>query len=68
MLAARARGLGTCWTTFHLRREEEAAQILGVPYGEVTQTALIPVGYTVGTSFRPAPREDLSSMVHWNGW
>lgn len=30
MLAARERGLGTCWTTLHLRFEEEVAQILSI--------------------------------------
>lgn len=68
MLAARNRGLGTCWTTFHLPYEEEAAEILGIPYREVTQTALIPVAYTEGTDFKPAPREPLDTMVRWNGW
>jgi nitroreductase len=68
MLAARERGLGTVWTTFHLGYEEEAAEILGIPYQEVTQTALIPVGYTKGTDFKPAPREPLETFVHWNGW
>lgn len=68
MLAARARGLGTCWTTFHLRFEQEAAEILGIPYAEVTQIALIPVAYTLGTEFKPAPREPLSAIAHWNGW
>ena len=32
MLAARARGLGTCWTTLHLYHEREAAVVLGIPY------------------------------------
>jgi nitroreductase len=68
MLAARARGLGTCWTTFHLMEEEQAAAILGIPYQEVTQIALIPVAYTVGTEFKPAPREPIDSFVHWNRW
>jgi nitroreductase len=68
MLAARSRGLGTCWTTFHLLYEREAAGILGIPYDEVTQTALIPVAYTLGTDFKPAPRESLSSIVRWDGW
>jgi nitroreductase len=68
MLAARSRGLGTCWTTFHLLYEREAASILGIPYDEVTQTALIPVAYTLGTDFKPAPRESLSSIVRWDGW
>jgi nitroreductase len=68
MLAARSRGLGTCWTSFHLFYEEEAAKILGIPYEEITQVALIPVAYTKGTDFKPAPREELRKMVHWNTW
>jgi nitroreductase len=68
MLAARSRGLGTVFTTFHLRHEREAAEILGIPYDEVMQVALIPVAYTRGTEFRPAPRRPLESMVHWDRW
>jgi nitroreductase len=68
MLAARSRGLGTCWTTFHLFAEHEAARLLGIPYDEVAQTALIPVAYTQGTDFRPAPRLPLDRMVHWERW
>jgi nitroreductase len=68
MLAARARGLGTCWTTFHLSREEEAAEILGIPYADWTQIALIPVAHTIGTEFKAGPREPLSDIVHWDTW
>ena len=68
MLAARARGLGTVWTTIHLAYEREAAEILGIPYDEVTQAALIPLAYTVGTDFKLARRDPLESMVHWDGW
>jgi nitroreductase len=68
MLAARTRGLGTCWTTFHLAYEEEAADLLGIPYEDVMQTALIPVAYTIGTDFRPARRKPLETMVHWDAW
>lgn len=68
MLAARARGLGTCWTTLHLFHEEEAARILGIPYAEVTQVALIPVAYATKTTFKPGAREPLASMVHWEAW
>jgi nitroreductase len=68
MLAARSRGLGTAWTTFHLQHEREAAEILGIPYEQVMQAALIPVAYTKGTDFRPAPRKELEAVVHWNGW
>ena len=30
-LAARERGLGTCWTTIHLAYERQAAEPLGIP-------------------------------------
>lgn len=68
MLAARVRGLGTAWTTLHLSYEKEAAEILGIPYDDVTQAALIPVAYTKGAKFRPAERKPLESVLHWNGW
>ena len=68
MLAARARGLGTVWTSRHLAYEREAAEVLGIPYEEVMQAALIPVAYTVGTDFKLARRDPLESMVHWDGW
>jgi nitroreductase len=68
MLAARSRGLGTAWTTFHLMHEREAAEILGIPYDEVTQVALIPCAYTIGTDFKPGRRKPLETMVHWDRW
>ncbi len=68
MLAARARGLGTTWTTVHLFFEQDAAEALGIPYAKFTQAALIPVAYTKGTNFSPASREALDTVVHWNQW
>ena len=68
MLAARARGLGTCWTTLHLMQERQCAEILGIPYDEVTQVALVPVAYTKGTDFKPAPRKPLDDFMHFNTW
>ena len=68
MLAARARGLGAAWTTFHLDYEEEAAEILGIPYHQVTQAALLPVAYTLGTHFKPAPRASVENVIHWDQW
>ena len=68
MLAARARGLGTCWTVFHLYHEEEAAKLLGIPYGEVMQVALIPVAHVQGTEFRPGSRQPVQTMIHWERW
>lgn len=68
MLAARARGLGTCWTTVHLSYEQEAAEALGIPFEKVSQAGLIPVAYTLGTEFKPAGRVSLDSIVHWDRW
>ena len=68
MLAARARGLGTCWTTLHLFREQEVAEILGIPYDEVMQTALSPVAYTIGTDFKPAKGRGLETALHVDTW
>lgn len=68
MLAARARGLGTIYTTLHLRYEREVAEILGIPYDEMTQAALIPVGYSIGTDFKPGRRKPLDTMLHWDHW
>ena len=68
MLAARSRGLGSSWTTVHLYYEQEAAEILGIPYEKVTQAALIPVAYTLGTDFKPASRVPLDSVLHWDRW
>lgn len=67
MLAARARGLGTTWTTLHLKYEREVAELLGVP-DDVRQGVLIPVAHTIGTDFKPGPRRDLENVVHFDKW
>jgi nitroreductase len=66
-LALRARGLGSTWTTLHLRHAAEVAELLGIPAG-VTQVSLIPVAYTKGTDFKPAKRAPVSEITHWNHW
>jgi nitroreductase len=68
MLAARARGLGTAWTSLHLAYEREAAAVLGIPYEQVMQVALIPVAHTIGTDFKPGPRSPRDQRVHWDRW
>jgi nitroreductase len=67
MLALRARGVGSAWTTLHLFHEREAAELLGIPE-TVTQTALLPVAYFKGTDFKPATRLPSVEHVHWNAW
>jgi len=68
MLAARERGLGSAWTTIHLMFEEQAAEILGIPFAEMQQCALITIGYSKGTDFKPAKRPPLDTVVHWDTW
>lgn len=68
MLAARSRGLGTCWTNFHLFFEEEAAAILGIPFADVQQVALIACAHALGGRFRPARRAPLDAFAAWESW
>lgn len=67
MLAARARGLGSAWTTLHLVKEREAAKILEIP-DDVTQAALLPVAFFRGDDFRRAARVPGSQVTHWERW
>ncbi|MEM9621961.1 MAG: nitroreductase family protein [Pseudomonadota bacterium] len=68
MLAARSRGLGTAWTTLHLMHEKEIADLLGIPYDDYMQVALIPIAYTKGTEFKPAYRPPVDTVMHINNW
>ncbi|MGA0839917.1 MAG: nitroreductase family protein, partial [Pseudomonadales bacterium] len=68
MLAARARGIGSAWTTLHLRHEQAVAELLGIPYAVFMQVALIPLGYTVGTHFKPAYRPPIETVMHVDAW
>jgi len=67
LLALRSRGLGSVWTTMHLFKEKEVAELLGIP-ATVTQAALFPVAYTIGTDFRPASRPPAESITYWDSW
>ena len=60
--------MGTCLTTMHLNLEEEAADLLDIPYNEIMQVGLIPVAYTKGTDFKLAKREPLETVMHWERW
>ena len=66
-LALHSRGLGSVFTTLHLAYEREAGEVLGIP-DTVTQAALIPVAYTLGTGFKPAARRPIETITYWNGW
>ncbi|MBS1675905.1 MAG: EthD family reductase [Actinobacteria bacterium] len=66
-LALRSRGLGSAWTTIHLYRKDEIAELLGLP-ADVTQAALLPVAHTTGGRFKPASRPPVDDVLHWNSW
>jgi len=68
ILAARSRGLGSSLTSLHLFFEQEAAELLHIPFEQVMQAGLIPVAYTLGTDFKPAARKPLESVLHWDTW
>lgn len=67
MLALRARGLGTAWTTLHLRYADEVAALLDIPDG-VVQAALLPVAWFTGDDFKPATRIPAAQRTYWDGW
>jgi len=67
MLALRARGVGSAWTTVHLKYAQEAAELLGIP-DPITQAALLPVAYYTGNDFKPAKRIPARKRTYWNGW
>jgi nitroreductase len=67
MLAARARALGTAWTTLHLQYEKEVSELLGLPE-DIHQAVLIPTAFTIGTDFKPAARQPLDEVLHLDTW
>ena len=68
MLAARARGLGTAWTTVHMFMEQAVADIVGIPFDSVQQVCLSPLAHTIGTDFKPAVRPAPDTVIHWDQW
>ena len=65
MLAARARGLGTAWTSIHLMMEKAVADIVGITFETTQQVCLTPVAYTIGTEFKPAMRPAPDTVIDW---
>jgi nitroreductase len=70
MLALRERGVGSAWTTLHLINggEQQAADLLGIPFDKYSQAGLFPIAYTLGTDFKPASRLPAQQVTHWNTW
>lgn len=65
MLAARARGLGTAWTTIHLMMEQAVADIVDIRFDTVQQVCLTPLAFTKGTDFKAAQRPDPDTVIDW---
>ena len=67
MLAMRARGIGTTWTSLLSSRSDEISELLGIPKG-VTQTGMLPAAYTKGANLKKAKRQPAREVTYWNGW
>ena len=52
----------------HPDGERDTAAALGIPHDRYTQAGMFPVGYTVGTEFKPVPTPPLDQVVHWVRW
>jgi nitroreductase len=66
LLAARALGLGTTFTTLHMTAESTVREVLGLP-DEIKIAATIPIGWPAA-NFGPVKRRPLADFVHHNGW
>ena len=66
LLAARALGLGSVFTTMHMTAEPTVREVLGVP-PEIKIAAMIPIGWP-DAKFGPVNRLPVEQFVHRNGW
>ncbi len=67
MLALRARGIGSTWTSLLSARQEDIGRILGMPENTV-QTVMLPVGYTKGAVLKRADRMPAQEVTYFNQW
>lgn len=65
-LALRERGMGSAWTTAHLWREKEVAELLDIPVEHYTQVGLFPIAHTIGHEFKKAYRKPFDEVASWN--
>ena len=66
IVAARAMGIGTAFTTFHMTIEPLLRQRLNLP-AEVIPCVMIAAGYPE-RAFTPVRRRPVDEVMHWNGW
>ncbi len=66
IVAARAMGLGTTFTTFQMSAEPVIRRVLAIP-ADVHLCVLVAVGYPA-RPFVPVRRKPVNDVLHWNGW
>ncbi len=66
-LAARAYGIGSTLTSFHVAHEAELHELLGLP-DDALSMALIPLGYPARGRWSQPKRQPLEQVVHWEQW
>ena len=69
LLAARAQGIGSCFTTFHQTCEPQLRELLNIP-DDIYLAAFIPLGYpdTDKVNFGPLARKPVDEVIHRNRW
>jgi nitroreductase len=67
LLAARTFGVGGVLTTFHVGREAEVRDLLGIP-GDALTMALVPLGYPERGRWSEPKRQPVEEVVHWDRW
>lgn len=66
-LAARAYGIGSTLTTFHIGHEPELRALLGLP-DDALSMALIPLGYPARGRWSQPKRRPVEEVAHWDRW
>ena len=66
LVAARALGLGTTFTTMHMTSEPTVREVLEIP-DRIKIAAMIPIGWP-NANFGPVKRRPVEDFVHRNGW
>jgi len=66
ILAARALGLGTVFTTIHFLDEARVREVLAIP-DDVYIGTVIPMGWPA-RKFGPVRRRDVAELVHYDRW
>jgi nitroreductase len=67
MLTARKYGVGSTLTMLHRQREQDVAQVLGLP-SDARPIALIPLGYPESGRFHTPRRPPVETVTHWDRW